>query len=156
MPPNWTPINPIVNDTFTMGFILSWKRTRTAGESPGSEGSAAGGGRSDPSEWPRPRCSALPVADKAEHKCVPGSIADAAASSARKISGTPNGRQKQRSRTDGKAHTASPQQDTGTKKADTPLGYLLYCCCSYIQPTALLKSKRLFIFDSPHWFASLR
>jgi len=26
-----------------------------------------------------PRCSALPVADKAEHKRVPGSIADAAA-----------------------------------------------------------------------------
>ena len=23
------PINPIVNDTFTMGFILCWKRTRT-------------------------------------------------------------------------------------------------------------------------------
>ena len=71
----------------------------------GSDGSTAGGGRSDPSEWPRPRCSALPVADKAEHKCVPGSIADAAASSARKISGTPNGRQKQRSLAVGKAHT---------------------------------------------------
>ena len=37
----------------------------------GSEGSAAGGGRSDLSEWP-------------------GSIADAAALSARKISGHPN------------------------------------------------------------------
>ena len=39
----------------------------------------------------RPRCSALPVADKAEHKCVPGSIADAVDLSTRKISGTPNG-----------------------------------------------------------------
>ena len=79
----------------------------------GNEGSAAGGGRSDLSDvrpqapckratarraalgeslWQRPRCSALPVADKAEHKCVPGSIADAADLSARKISGTPNGK----------------------------------------------------------------
>jgi len=38
----------------------------------GSEGSAAGGGRSDPSEWPR-------------------SIADADALAARKISGTATG-----------------------------------------------------------------
>ena len=66
------------------------------------------------SEWQRPRCSALPVADKAEHKCVPGSIADAAASSARKISGTPNGRQKQRSRSDGKAHTGHHNRTPGT------------------------------------------
>ena len=55
----------------------------------GSKGSAACGGSSDPSEWQRPRCSALPVADAAEHKRVPGSIADAAALSARKISGHP-------------------------------------------------------------------
>ena len=34
---------------------------------------------------------ALPVADKEEHKCVPGSIADAVDLSTRKISGTPNG-----------------------------------------------------------------
>ena len=37
------PINPIVNDTFTMGFILCTGRTRTGGESLESEGSAAGG-----------------------------------------------------------------------------------------------------------------
>ena len=35
---------------------------------------------------------ALPVADEAEHKRVPGSIADEADLSARKISGTPNGK----------------------------------------------------------------
>jgi len=39
----------------------------------------------------RLRCSALPVAEKAEHKHVQGSIADAADLSARKILGTPNG-----------------------------------------------------------------
>ena len=39
----------------------------------------------------RPRCSALPVADEAEHKRVPGSLADAANLLARKIAGTPNG-----------------------------------------------------------------
>ena len=37
-------INPIVNDTFTMGFIFCTGRTRTVGESPGSEPTAAGGG----------------------------------------------------------------------------------------------------------------
>ena len=63
----------------------------TASPQQGSEGSAAGGRYSDLSEWPRPRCSALPVADKAEQKCVPGSVADAAVLSARKIPGTPNG-----------------------------------------------------------------
>jgi hypothetical protein len=47
-----------VNDAFTMAFILCWKRTRTGGESPGSEGSAAGGRRSDPSEWQRSVCNA--------------------------------------------------------------------------------------------------
>ena len=47
------PINPIVNDAFTMGFILCTGRTRTAGKSLGSEGSAAGGRRSDLSEWQR-------------------------------------------------------------------------------------------------------
>ena len=49
----------------------------------GSDGSAASGGHV------APRCLA---ADEAEHKRVPGSIADAAGLSARKISGTPNGR----------------------------------------------------------------
>ena len=38
------PINPIVNDTFTMGFIFCTGRTRTGGESLGSEPTAAGGG----------------------------------------------------------------------------------------------------------------
>ena len=52
------PINPIVNDTFTMGFIFCIGRTRTGGESPGSEGSGAGGGRSDLSEWQRSVCNA--------------------------------------------------------------------------------------------------
>ena len=66
------PINPIVNDTFTMGFILCTGRARTACESPGSEGSAAGGGRSDPSEWQR-------------------SVCNAAASSARRTPGTATG-----------------------------------------------------------------
>ena len=98
----------------------------------GSEGSAAGGGRSDLSEWQRsarsklalpsaasaghrnwPRCSALPVADEAEHKRVPGSIADEAGLSARKISGTPNGQQKQRSRSVVKAHTGHRNRNTG-------------------------------------------
>ncbi len=78
---------------YGISHIFCTGRTRTAGESLGSKGSAAGGGRSDPREWQWPSCSALPVADKAEHKCVPGSIADEAAPSARKISGTPNGRQ---------------------------------------------------------------
>ena len=40
----------------------------------------------------RPRCSALPVAETAEHKRVQGSVADAAGLSARKIPGTPNGK----------------------------------------------------------------
>ena len=66
------PINPIVNDTFTMGFILCTGRTRTAGERPGSEGSAAGGRGSDPSEWQR-------------------SVCNAAALSARRTPGTANG-----------------------------------------------------------------
>ena len=38
------PINPIVNDTFTLGFILCTGWTRTAGESLGSDPTAAGGG----------------------------------------------------------------------------------------------------------------
>ena len=59
----------------------------------GSDGSAAGGGYSDLSEWPRPRCPTLPVADEVGHKRVPGSVADEADLSARKIPGTPNGRQ---------------------------------------------------------------
>ena len=41
---------------------------------------------------PRLRCSALPVADEAEHKHVQWSIADADDLSSRKISGTTNGR----------------------------------------------------------------
>ena len=52
----------------------------------------AAGGRASWFIAPRPRCSALLVADKAEQKCVPGSVADAADLSARKIPGTPNGR----------------------------------------------------------------
>ena len=47
------PINPIVNDTFTMGFIFCTGRTRTEGESLGSEPTAAGGGERKASEWPR-------------------------------------------------------------------------------------------------------
>ena len=39
----------------------------------------------------RLRCSVLPVAEKAEHKHVQGSVADAAGLTARKIPGTPNG-----------------------------------------------------------------
>ena len=49
------------------------------------------GERCDRRQW-RPRCSALPVAETAEHKRVQGSVADAAGLSARKIPGTPNGR----------------------------------------------------------------
>ena len=66
------PINAIVNDTFTMGFILCTGRTRNEGESLGSEGSAACGGRSDPSEWQR-------------------SVGNAVAPSARRTPGTATG-----------------------------------------------------------------
>ena len=38
------PINPIVNVSFTMGFILCTGWTRTGGESLGSDPTAAGGG----------------------------------------------------------------------------------------------------------------
>ena len=69
-------MNPIVNDTFTMGFILCWKRTRTAGESLGSEGSAAGGRYSDPSEWQRSTKSRKSVSPKILSGTATGGMVD--------------------------------------------------------------------------------
>ena len=82
----------------------------------GSDGSAAGGGYSDLSEWQWPRCSALPVADAAEHKRVPGSIADAAAIAARKISGHPK-----RAADDAAAPSARKMPGTATGETEANL-----------------------------------
>ena len=65
------PINATENDTFSVAFILCWKRTRTAGESLATSPSAAGGRSSDLSEWQ-------------------GSARDAAAPTARTFAGDPN------------------------------------------------------------------
>ena len=93
------PINPIVNDTFTMGVIFCTGRTRTAGESLGSEGSAAGGRNT----W-GPRKAGF--AGKGEAKtqvefsaCGKCNIVACALTKRVAAVGV------QRSRTDGKAHT---------------------------------------------------
>ena len=69
---------------------------------------------------------ALPVADKAEQKCVPGSVADAAGLSARKIPGTPNGERWDPGTATGKQHFAA----AGSHLIDpsSQPGWLIFYC----------------------------